>query len=320
MISEKRISFSDYLIANIIKKKSHVIVGLDPDYDNLPESIKGATPLSIKGICMAITEFNCRLIDAIYDLVPAIKPQIAFYERYGIEGIRAFIKTVKYGKKKGLIVIEDAKRNDIGSTAKAYSDGHIGKVRVDSHDASIFDVDAMTVNPYLGSDGILPFLDDVKTYSKGIFILVKTSNPSSVDLQDIKVRYEGQKARLYEVVAKLVNRWGSNTIGSFGYSSVGAVVGATFPRDARKLRKLMPKAYFLVPGYGAQGGKASDVINCFNKDGCGALIAASRSINYAYRHDKRFKDSQFAEAAREAVIGMNTEINNELRKNKLLNW
>jgi orotidine-5'-phosphate decarboxylase len=313
-------SFADRLIEKIQLKKSHVVVGLDPDYDNLPTCMKKETDRTLKAISKVIEEFNLKLIDAIYDLVPAIKPQIAFYERYGIEGLKAFIKTVDYGKKKGLIVIEDAKRNDIGSTAAAYSDGHIGKVKLGKRNVPIFDVDAITVNPYLGADGVLPFLNDIKSYSKGIFILVKTSNPSSIELQDIKITYKKKERKLYEIVAMLVSKWGNEIIGNFGYSSVGAVVGATFPRDAKILRRLMPKTYFLVPGYGAQGGKASDIVHCFNEDGLGALIAASRSINYAFKNDRRFRDSEFAEAAREAVLKMNSEINRELQKVNLLNW
>ncbi|MDQ7786735.1 MAG: orotidine-5'-phosphate decarboxylase [Thermodesulfovibrionales bacterium] len=313
-------NFADKLIKEIKKKKSHVIVGLDPDYDKLPQSLRKAYAVSIKGVGAAISEFNCKLIDAVYELVPSIKPQIAFYERYGIEGVKAFIKTVEYGKQKGLIVIEDAKRNDIGSTATAYSEGHIGRVKLATHSVSIYDVDAITVNPYLGADGINPFLHDVNKYGKGIFVLVKTSNPSSKDLQDLEVVYNRKRLKLYEMVARLVNEWGNNSKGNSGYSSVGAVVGATFPKEAKILRKLMPQAYFLVPGYGTQGGKASDIINCFNTDGYGALIAASRSINYAFKSDKRFKDHEFADAAREAVIRMNKEINKELQKAKLLKW
>ncbi|MBI4679868.1 MAG: orotidine-5'-phosphate decarboxylase [Nitrospirae bacterium] len=312
--------FIDRLIDQINIKKSHVIVGLDPVYDNFPQSIRKESVISLKEIGNAIIKFNTELIYAIHDLVPAIKPQVAFYERYGIEGLKAFTKTVDYGKKKGLIVIEDAKRNDIGSTATAYSDGHIGKIKIFNQTKSVFDLDAITVNPYLGSDGIMPFINDIQRYQKGIFVLVKTSNPSSVELQDIKVLYKRKTYRLYEVVSKLVNEWGQKCIGKYGYSSVGAVVGATFPGDSKKLRKIMPHTYFLVPGYGAQGGGASDVINCFNNDGYGALIAASRSINYAFKNDKKFKDKDFADAAREAVIKMNKDINNELKKKKLLNW
>ena len=312
--------FIDNLIEKIKEKKSHVVVGLDPDYGNLPKHLKKNTANNLTDISEAIFEFNKKIIDAVYGLVPAIKPQIAFYERYGIDGINAFIKTVKYGKEKGLIVIEDAKRNDIGSTAIAYSEGHIGRVEISGQKIPVFDVDAITINPYLGSDGVLPFIDDVQHYKKGIFVLVKTSNNSSVELQDIKVTHNGETYKLYEVVAKLVHEWGKTVIGKYGYSSVGAVVGATFPKDAEILRKLMPNTYFLVPGYGAQGGRAEDVVSSFRKDGFGALISASRSINFAYKYNNKFNEQQFADASREAVITMNKEINESLRKNNLLNW
>lgn len=312
--------FIDNLIKKIQGKKSHVVVGLDPDYNNLPRQLKKNTTNSLADICEAIFEFNSKIIDAVYNLVPAIKPQIAFYERYGIDGINAFIKTINYGKQKGLIIIEDAKRNDIGSTATAYSEGHIGRVEVSGQKMPVFDVDAITVNPYLGSDGILPFVKDVQNYQKGIFVLVKTSNKSSVEFQDIKVIDNEQPYMLYEIVAKKVFGWGKAVIGKYGYSSVGAVVGATFPKDTKILRNLMPNTYFLVPGYGKQGGTAADVINSFNKDGFGALISASRSINFAYKYNSKFNDYHFAEAAREAVVRMNKEINESLKKNNLLNW
>lgn len=312
--------FIDNLIKKIIQKRSHIVVGLDPDYNNLPNYLKKNTQKKLKDICEVIIEFNCKIIDAVYDLVPAIKPQIAFYERYGIDGIKAFLKTVNYGKGKGLIIIEDAKKNDIGSTAVAYSEGHIGRVEISGQKMPIFDVDAITINPYLGSDGVLPFVRDVQSYQKGIFILVKTSNNSSVELQDIDVIHKGQTCKLYEIVAKLVHEWGKTVIGNYGYSSVGAVVGATFPKDAKILRKLMPNTYFLVPGYGAQGGKAEDIVCSFNNDGFGALISASRSINFAYKNSNKFSESQFADAAREAVIKMNNDINGGLQKASLLNW
>jgi orotidine-5'-phosphate decarboxylase len=312
-------NFADNLIEAIKKKKSHVVVGLDPDYDKLPQSLKKVYGVSLKSVGAAITEFNYHIINAVYDLVPAIKPQIAFYERYGIEGIKAFIRTVRYGKKKGLIVIEDAKRNDIGSTATAYSEAHIGRVKLNAREVPIYDVDAITINPYLGADGIIPFLHDVNRYHKGIFVLVKTSNPSSSDLQDLDIIYKHNRYKLYEVVARLVDEWGSHSEGNSGYTSVGAVVGATFPKEAEILRKLMPRTYFLVPGYGAQGGKPEDVINCFNQDGYGALIAASRSINYAFLNSK-YKESEFAEAARYATIKMNQEIEEVLKEKNILPW
>ena len=314
--------FIDKLIDHITEKKSHVVVGLDPVYENLPACLRFEKEgnINLRHIGDSIVEFNFKLIDAIYDLIPAVKPQIAFYEKYGIEGIKAFIKTISHAKKKGLIVIEDSKRNDIGSTAEAYSAGHIGRVKIGTKSKTIFDADAITVTPYLGSDGILPFIDDARKYQKGVFVLVKTSNPSSIEIQDIITIVGKKKIKLYEVVAELVDLWGRNITGSSGYSSLGAVVGATFPKEAKILRKLMPKACFLVPGYGFQGATASDVINCFNKDGYGAIISASRSINYAYKKDNRFAEKEFALAAREAVIKMNEEINNELKKVKLLKW
>lgn len=306
-------SFIDNLIEKIQEKKSHVVVGLDPDYELMPKYIVNKTKM-LDDVTETIFEFNSSIIDSVCDLVPAIKPQIAFFERYGIAGIKAFEKTVNYGKQKGLIVIEDAKRNDIGSTAMAYSEGHLGKVEIDGQKISVFDVDAITVNPYLGSDSIDPFLHDVQKYQKGIFVLVKTSNQSSIEIQDTKIINDnGEKYKLYELIAKLVDKWGKPLIGNSGYSSVGAVVGATFPKDAEILRKLMPNNYFLVPGYGAQGGSARDVINCFNKDGYGALISASRSINYAYMSSTKHGDKDFSKATREAVIKMNSEINQLLK-------
>ncbi|MBI5676844.1 MAG: orotidine-5'-phosphate decarboxylase [Nitrospirae bacterium] len=312
--------FSDRLIEQVLRKKSHVVVGLDPVYEKLPSILKRGAGDSLKDICRAIFDFNRTLIDATYDIVPAIKPQVAFYERYGVEGMKAFEKTVRYGKKKGLIVIEDAKRNDIGSTATAYSDGHLGRVRLSSRNIAVFDLDAITVNPFLGSDGILPFLFDVREYRKGIFILVKTSNPSSRELQDLYIVSGNKKQKVYEYLSQLVNKWGKDTIGEYGYSSVGAVVGATFPNDAKLLRKLMPKTYFLVPGFGAQGGQASDIVHCFNKDGLGAIIAASRSINYAYKNNKKYGSKHYGSAARDAVLRMNFEVNKALEKAGILTW
>lgn len=312
--------FIDNLIGKIKEKQSHIVVGLDPDYDKIPTHLKKNATDDLAGISEVIFAFNSRIIDAVSDLVPAIKPQIAFFERYGIEGLKAFVKTVEYGKQKGLIVIEDAKRNDIGSTAIAYSEGHLGRIDISGKKIPVFDVDAITLNPYLGSDGILPFVKDAQDFQKGMFILVKTSNKSSVEFQDIEVIDGGQQQKLFEVVARKVHEWGKAIIGKSGYSSVGAVVGATFPEDTKILRGLMPNAYFLVPGYGAQGGTANDIINSFNQDGFGALINASRSINYAYKNSSKFDEHQFAEAARDAVINMNKEINGSLQKNNLLNW
>ncbi|MCG6550741.1 MAG: orotidine-5'-phosphate decarboxylase [Candidatus Magnetominusculus sp. LBB02] len=318
MIEQKE-SFVDKLIKLIKQKKSHVVVGLDPVYEELPVTIRKDSDSSLKDVSEAIIYFNKNLIDAICDHVPAIKPQIAFYERYGIEGLSAFIETVRYGREKGLMVIGDAKRNDIGTTAAAYSSAYIGTVKINDYEFKPFNVDAITVNHYLGSDGVNPFIEDAKLHGNGIFILVKTSNPSSYEIQDLTVTYREKGIKLYAAIAEMVNKWGEKVIGTEGYSSIGAVVGATFPQEASLLRKIMPKAYFLVPGYGAQGGKASDIINFFNKDGFGAIIAASRSIDYAYKN-KGFEDKDFADAARDAVIRMNQEINEELKENNLLKW
>ena len=311
--------FVDRLIKEIQKKKSHIVIGLDPAFELFPPQLQ-RNANTIAQVGKKIFMFNKAIIDCTYDLVPAVKPQIAFYEKYGLDGLYAFTKTVKYAKEKGLIVIEDAKRNDIGSTALAYSDGHIGKTRIKNKLIPIFDVDAITVNPYLGSDGVLPFISDVNKYHKGIFILVKTSNKSSVELQDVLVNYKKKTIKFYELVAYYVNEWASNCMGNRGYSSVGVVVGATFPKEASNLRKLLPTSYFLVPGYGVQGGKAEDMIRFFNRDGLGALISSSRGINYAYLFDENEKANKFDVAARNAAIRMNDSINNILYKNNLLKW
>lgn len=311
--------FIDKLIKEVKKKKSCTVIGLDPVIEYFPQQFKKKIH-SLQEIGQRIFEFNKVIIDSTYDLIPAVKPQIAFYERYGLPGLEAFLKTVLYAQKMNLIVIEDAKRNDIGSTAVAYSDGHLGKIRYGNKTEYVFNVDAITVNPYLGSDGIYPFIEDVKKYNKGVFILVKTSNRSSVELQDVLVTYKRRKFKFYELVAKYVNEWAKQAIGKTGYSSVGAVVGATFPKDASNLRKLLPKSYFLVPGYGAQGGRAKDMVRFFNNDGLGALISSSRGITYAYLYDKRYNSKNFDRAAREAVINMNEEINSILDRHNKLAW
>lgn len=313
-------TFSDRLIDQCRIKNSHVVVGLDPVFENIPTTITKGRDHSLVDISNAIVEFNCAIIDAVKDIVPAIKPQMAFYERFGAPGVDAFLRTAEHGKKNGLIVIEDAKRNDISSTAAAYADGHIGKTLVGGKETDVYGVDSITVNPFLGSDGIYPFVKNIEKYQKGIFVLVKTSNPSSVEIQDLVTVNHGEASKVFEKIALLVNDWGKSSVGQYGYSSVGAVVGGTFPQDAKKLRKLMPKAIFLVPGYGTQGGSVSDVVNYFNEDGYGALIASSRSINYAYKGNNKFIDAEFAEAARDAAASMNTEINHVLERAGLLRF
>lgn len=306
----------DQLIQRIEQLNAPIVVGLDPMLSYIPEQLKkevfkeyGET---LEGAAKCILKFNKEIIDCIYDLVPAVKPQIAMYEQFGIYGLMAFKDTIDYCKQKGLLVIGDAKRGDIGSTSSAYAVGHIGKVRVGTKEYYPFNEDFITVNPYLGSDGICPFLDVCKEENKGIFVLVKTSNPSSGEFQDQLI--EGRP--LYELVGEKVAAWGANCMGS-SYSLVGAVVGATYPEMGKILRKIMPKTYILVPGYGAQGGKAEDLAPYFNKDGLGAIVNSSRGIIAAYQQEKykQFGEEQFAQASRQAVIDMREDILGVIAKN-----
>jgi len=309
-------NFADRLLNEIDKKQNPCIVGLDPRIDKIPSFIKEEMIQKYGDTVKAVTEsfltFNRGIIDSIFDLVPAVKPQMAFYEKYGQDGIGCFLETVKHAKAKGLIVIEDAKRNDIGPTATAYSSGHIGEVELCSgNNISIFNVDAITINPYLGSDGILPFLKDSKKYGKGCFVLVKTSNPSSTEIQN-KTLLNNMK--IYELVASYVNKWGSELIGNRGYQSIGAVVGATYAKQSKTLRKIMNRSIFLAPGYGAQGATSRDVIPLFNKDGYGAIINSSRKIIFAYSESKKYHDTEYDQAARNATEIMKKEITKELTK------
>lgn len=303
------------LIANITKTNAPIVVGLDPMLNYVPEYIKEAAFAeygeTLKGAAEAIWVYNKGIIDATYDLIPAVKPQIAMYEQFGIEGLIAFHKTCEYAKEKGLVVIGDIKRGDIGSTSTAYAVGHLGHVQVGSNKLAGFDEDFVTVNPYLGSDGVKPFVDVCKEEGKGIFVLVKTSNPSSGEFQDRLV--DGRP--LYELVAEKVVEWGSECMGN-GYSNVGCVVGATYPEMGKVLRKLMPNTYILVPGYGAQGGKAEDLVHYFNEDGLGAIVNSSRGIIAAYKQDKYagFGEKAYADASRKAVVDMIADINGALGK------
>jgi orotidine-5'-phosphate decarboxylase len=307
--------FVDNLIEKIKEKNNPTCLGLDPKIEYVPNFIKEKAfsdfGANLKGAAYAILEFNKRIIDETFDIIPVVKPQLAYYEMYGIEGMKAFLKTVNYAKSKGMLVIADGKRNDIGSTAESYSSAFLGETVINSEiKEKIFDTDALTINPYLGFDGIKPFIDDCKKFQKGIFILVKTSNKSSGQIQDLLVSY-GTKS-IYEVVAEFVEEWGKCLIGKYGYSSVGAVVGATYPNQAKILRKIMKKAYILVPGYGAQGGSAKDVTHNFNPDGLGAIVSASRSIMCAYQSDMwkdSFNEGQFDKASRAEAIRMKEDIN-----------
>ena len=301
----------DKLINKIKETNNPTVMGLDPRYDMIPESIRTKYSEDIEGACKAILEFNKELIDSVYDIVPAVKPQIAFYEMLGAEGIKVFNETCKYAKQKGMIIIADVKRGDIGSTAAGYSNAYLGKTPIGEEKVSIYDVDFVTVNPYLGIDGVKPFIDDCKEYGKGIFILVKTSNKSSGELQDLKLE---NGTTIYEKVAELVNSWGEELVGEYGYSSVGAVVGATYPIQIKELREIMPKTYFLIPGYGAQGGKAEDIALGF-KDGIGGIVNASRSLMSAYKSDRwkdKYSEKEFGKATRAEAIRMRDELNKEI--------
>ncbi len=300
------------LISNIKKTNAPIVVGLDPMMKYVPKSIQekafaefGET---LEGAAEAIWQYNKGIIDAIYELIPAVKPQIAMYEQFGIPGLVTFKKTVDYCKEKGLVVIGDIKRGDIGSTSEAYAIGHLGKVQVGNKSYYGFDEDFVTVNPYLGSDGVNPFIKICKEEKKGIFVLVKTSNPSSGEFQDQKLTDKGERP-LYEVVGEQVAKWGEDLCRD-GYSYVGAVVGATYPEQGRILREIMPKSFILVPGYGAQGGKGSDLKHFFNKDGLGAIVNSSRGIIAAYTNEKyaKFGELNYADASRAAVIDMQKDI------------
>ena len=299
----------DRLIEKIKKMNNPTVMGLDPRYEMIPECVTKKYPQNLEGASKAIIEFNKNLIDATYDIIPAIKPQIAFYEMYGIPGIEAFYETCKYAKEKGMFVIADIKRGDIGSTAKGYSNAYLGKTKIDKTEESIFDVDFITVNPYMGSDCVSPFIEDCKKYDKGIFILVKTSNPSSGELQDVKLENEEE---VYKKVASLVEKWGEDLRGENGYSSVSAVVGATYPKQIETLRKLAPHTFLLIPGYGAQGGKPEDIAYGFDKKGIGGIVNASRSLMCAYKSDKwkdTYKEEEYAKATRAEAIRMKEELN-----------
>lgn len=297
------------LITKIRQTGAPIVVGLDPMMKFVPQHLQKAAYAqygeTLEGAAEAIWQYNKGIVDAIYDLVPAVKPQIAMYEQFGIPGVIAFKKTVDYCKEKGLVVIGDVKRGDIGSTSEAYAVGHLGKVQVGEKSYYGFDEDFATVNPYLGSDGVKPFIKVCQEEKKGIFVLVKTSNPSSGELQDKLV--EGRP--IYELVGEQVAAWGEECMGD-DYSYIGAVVGATYPEQGRILRKVMPKAFILVPGYGAQGGKGADLLHFFNEDGLGAIVNSSRGIIAAYQQEKyaSYGAENYADASRAAVLDMREDI------------
>lgn len=302
------------LIEKIKKTEAPIVVGLDPMMKFIPPVItEGAFREygeTLEGAAEAIWQYNKALVDSIYDLIPAVKPQIAMYEQFGIPGLVTYKKTIDYCREKGLVVIGDIKRGDIGSTSEAYAVGHLGKVKVGSHSFYGFDEDFATLAPYMGSDSITPFVKVCKEEKKGLFILVKTSNPSSGEFQDRLI--DGRP--LYEWVAEKVVEWGADHMGD-SYSYVGAVVGATYPEMGKALRKLMPKSFILVPGYGAQGGKGADLVHFFNEDGLGAIVNSSRGIIAAYQQEKyvHFGEVNFADAARQAVLDMKEDIRQALQ-------
>lgn len=301
----------DKLIEKIKTTENPTVVGLDPRLPYVPKYIQeqcfdtfGKTP---KAVAEAFYLFNKELIDATFDLIPAVKPQVAMYEMLGADGFDSYIRTIKYAKEKDLVIIGDVKRGDIASTAEAYSNGHIGRIDVEGNQFEIYHEDFITLNPYLGWDSIEPYMKNCKTYEKGMFVLVKTSNPNSGQLQDLDV---GGKT-LYQHVGALTNQWGQELMGKYGYSSVGAVVGATHPEQAKKLREIMPNTFFLVPGYGAQGGKAEDLAVCFDKDGLGAIVNSSRGIIAAHQKEHykgKYSEKDFALAARHAVLDMKADL------------
>ncbi len=298
----------DTLIQKIQKTNNVTVAGLDPKLDYIPQHIKNAAysqyGKTLAGAAEALLQFNRGLIDALCDIVPAVKPQCAYYEMYGWQGVKAFDETVAYAKSKGLYVIADGKRNDIGSTMECYARAFLGETAVEEETLPAFGADALTVNGYLGTDGVAPLLSFCKQSDKGIFVLVKTSNPSSGELQDQHIADE----TVYEKMGSLCEQWGTQAMGALGYSSVGAVVGATYPEQLKQLRQKLPHTFFLVPGYGAQGGAARDVAGAFDQNGLGAVVNSSRAIMCAYQKGG-YDEKDFAQAARDEVLHMRDEIN-----------
>ena len=304
----------DRLIENIVKTQNPSVVGLDPRLEYVPDFIVekkikkyGKT---LKAAAKAILEFNKAIIDEIHDICPAIKPQAAYYEMYGYEGVKTLYKTIEYAQSKGMFVMTDGKRNDIGATMDAYATAHLGFTEVGGENIPAFGADALTVNGYLGTDGISPLLEKCKAYDKGIFVLVKTSNKSSGELQDLKI---GDKT-VYATMGDMCEKWGAEVMGKYGYSGVGAVVGATYPEQLEEMRKALPHTFFLVPGYGAQGGGAEGVAKGFDENGLGAIVNSSRAVMCAYKKEENCDPKDFAKAARREVIRMKEDIISHLPK------
>jgi len=303
----------DRLIDKIIELQNPACIGLDTDFNYLPEEMKkGVT--SFEEVAEKILEFNKNIIDKVCDIVPAVKVQVAYYEAYGAAGLKAFEQTLSYARKKGMFTIADCKRNDIGSTASCYSKAYLGETEINGKKLCAFPADMLTVNGYLGFDGIKPFVDDIKAHDKAVFVLVKTSNPSSGEFQNLKL--ENGKF-IYEQMGELVEEWGKDTIGRYGYSEVGAVVGATHPGEAENLRKKFPHTFFLIPGYGAQGGSAQMLKVCFDKRGLGGIVNSSRGLICAYKNAK-YAGMNYAEAARAACVDMQKDLSEAIGTMKRL--
>lgn len=302
----------DRLMEKIVETQNPTVVGLDPKLDYIPEYIKneafGEDGHTLKAAGKALFRFNKGIIDAICDIVPAIKPQAAYYEMYGYYGVKALAKTIEYAKSKGIYVITDGKRNDIGATMEAYTNAHLGTVKVGNRVLEPFGADALTVNGYLGSDGIEPLLEACRIYDKGIFVLVKTSNKSSGELQDRLI--DGKP--VYEIMGEMCEKWGETAPGAYGYTSVGAVVGATYPEQLKEMREKLPHTFFLVPGYGAQGGGAEGVAKAFDKNGRGAIVNSSRAVMCAYKKEE-CDEKEYAAAALRECVRMKNDIVSHIR-------
>lgn len=303
----------DILIDKIKETNNPTVIGVDTRYDMVPNCVKNKYGTDIKGMCEAMLEYSKTLIDNTYDIIPAVKFQSAYFEMYGVEGIKVLKTMIDYCKEIGMVVMVDAKRGDIGSTSKGYSNAYLGKNEIDGEKIGIFDSDFLTVNPYMGSDCVNPFVEDCKEYNKGIFVLVKTSNKSSGEIQDL-ITEDGET--IYTKVGKLVEKWGEDCRGEYGYSSVSAVVGATYPKQLEELRKIMPHTYFLIPGYGAQGGKAEDIALGFDENGLGGIVNATRSLMCAYKSDlwkDKFVEEEYGKATRAEAIRMRDELNSAIK-------
>lgn len=303
----------DRLIDKIKSMNNPTVIGVDTRYDMVPNCVKNKYSTDIKGMCDAMLEYSKALIDATSDIVPAVKLQSAYFEMYGIEGITVLKEMIDYCKEKDMVVMVDAKRGDIGSTSKGYSNAYLGRNIIDGKEKEIFDSDFLTVNSYMGTDCVMPFVEDCVKYDKGIFCLVKTSNKSSGEIQDLKTE-DGEE--VYKKMGRMVEKWGENLRGEYGYSSIAAVVGATYPKQLKELRELMPHTFFLIPGYGAQGGKAEDIALAFDENGIGGIVNATRSLMCAYKSDRwrdEFSEEDYAKATRAEAIRMRDELNGAIK-------